>query len=109
MFRLIKVGDFLSEVSANPRLKFDLAGLTFAGLVVPTALLMSIGVPEQYALPLMLVMILPFQYTAFCFIVRQKVRSPLPRLLLIRKALVLYGIIGSLGRATSAIFRRSHN
>ena len=66
MFRFIQVRDFLREVSASPRLKFDLAGLTFAGLVVPTALLMSFGVPEQYALPLMLAAILPFQYVAVC-------------------------------------------
>jgi len=63
-------------------MKFDLAGLTFVGLVVPTALLMSIGVPEEYVLPLMLVAILPFQYVAFCFFVWQKedkTRYPISR------------------------------
>ena len=68
MIRLIKASDFLREVSQSPRLKFELTWLTFAGLVVPTALLMSIGLPEQYALPLMLVAILPFQYVAVCIL-----------------------------------------
>ena len=72
MVRFIKVGDFLREVSTSSRMKFELAGLTFAGLVVPTALLVSAGVPEQYALTLMLVAILPFQYAVFCSLASPK-------------------------------------
>ena len=68
MFHLIKLSDFLREVSHSPRLKFDLAGLSFAGLVVPTALLISIGAPEEYALPLMMIAILPFQYILVCIL-----------------------------------------
>ena len=68
MFHLIKLSDFLREGSYSPRLKLDLAGLSFAGLVVPTALLISIGAPEEYALPLMMIAILPFQYILVCIL-----------------------------------------
>lgn len=67
-FRLLKVSGFLREVSQSPWLKFDLAWLSFVGLALPTALLMSLGVSEMSALPLMLVATLPFQYAAFCFL-----------------------------------------
>ena len=66
MFRLAKPSDFLRELSESPWLKFGLAWLTFGALVVPTALLMTFGVPEKYALPAMLAAILPFQYLGFC-------------------------------------------
>lgn len=73
MTRLGKLNEFLEEVSRTPRLKFDLAWLTFGCLVVPAALLMSFGFPERYVLPLMLVAILPFQYGTVC--VLRKVQS----------------------------------
>ena len=68
MFRLTKPGDFSRALSQSFRLKFILAWVTFGGLVIPTALLMSLGFPEYYALPLMLVAIPPFQYLVFCIL-----------------------------------------
>jgi len=66
MFRLVKPTLFFRELSGSPRLKFSMAWLTFMGLVIPTALLTSMGIRQEYALPLLLVSILPFQYIAFC-------------------------------------------
>ena len=66
MFRLVKASEFSKEVSVSPRLKFSLTWLTFGGLILPAALLMSVGYAANYVLPLMLVAILPFQYVAFC-------------------------------------------
>src|SRR5713226_7705900 len=57
---------FLREVSRNSRLKFALAWLAFGALVVPASLLVAVGIPEKYVLPLLLVVILPFQYVVFC-------------------------------------------
>lgn len=68
MIRMAKPSEFLRELSGDARLKFLLAWLTFAELVLPTALLMSLGFPEKYALPLMLVATPPFQYGAFCIL-----------------------------------------
>lgn len=68
MFCLVKPRDFFQQVSRSPSLKLELTWLAFGGLVVPTALLMSIGFPARYALPLMLAAILPFQYAAYCIL-----------------------------------------
>jgi hypothetical protein len=66
VFRLAKPEDFFKALSRSPRSKFILAWATFAGLVIPSALLMSFGVPEQYVLPGLLVAIPLFQYAVFC-------------------------------------------
>ncbi len=66
MLSLVKPGDFFREVSRRPGLKFTLAWLSMGGVVLPAALLMSFGVSEKYVLPLVLVVTLPFQYSAFC-------------------------------------------
>jgi len=74
VFRLAKVSDFLRELSESAGLKFGLAWLAFCVLVVPTALLMTLGVPDRYALPTMLAAILPFLYFVFC--ISRWLRSP---------------------------------
>lgn len=66
MLRLARPATFFREVSESRRVKFTLAWLTFGGLALPTALLMSLGVDEKYALLMMLAAILPFQYAVFC-------------------------------------------
>jgi len=68
VFCLAKPTDFFRAVYQSSRLKFILAWVTFGGLVIPTAFLMSFGFPEKYALPLMLVAIPPFQYAVFCIL-----------------------------------------
>jgi len=47
-------------------LKFILAWITFGGLVVPSAFLMSFGFSEKYVLPGMLAVIPLFQYLILC-------------------------------------------
>ncbi len=76
MFSLVRPREFFQELSRNTKLKFTLAWLTMGGLVVPAALLMSMGISEKYVLSLTLVGILPFQYAMFCIICWQKGRSP---------------------------------
>jgi hypothetical protein len=66
VFRLAKPEDFFRALSRSPRSKFILAWATFAGLVIPSALLMSFGVPEKYVVPGLLVAIPLFQYAVFC-------------------------------------------
>ena len=68
MSDLIKPQGFFRAISESPRLKFTLAWLTFIGLAVPVAALISFGLPEQYALPALLVLVLPFQYATFCLL-----------------------------------------
>jgi len=74
LLRLVKPADFFREVSQNARLKFTLTWLAFGGLVVPTALAITAGAAEQYALPFMLAAILPFQYVSFCVMEHLKER-----------------------------------
>jgi Undecaprenyl-phosphate glucose phosphotransferase len=62
------VADFCRALYESSRLKFILAWVTFGGLFLPTAFLMSVGFPEKYALPLMLLGIPPFQYAVFCLL-----------------------------------------
>lgn len=85
MLRLVKASDFLREVSQSSRLKFELTWLTFGGLVVPAALLMSLGFAENYVLPVMLVLIVPFQYASFCIfqaVHRKQIDETRPNVLL---------------------------
>jgi hypothetical protein len=66
MLGLVAPRQFFKEISESAALKFKLGWFTFAGLIAPTALLMTFGVPEKYALPAMLAAIVPFQYLGFC-------------------------------------------
>ena len=68
MPRLTSPHEFFREISERPRLKFSLAWLTFLGLAFPAATLVSVGLPEQYVLPAVLVLVLPFQYAIFCLL-----------------------------------------
>lgn len=78
MLRIVKFGDFSRAVSEDTSLKFKLAWISFGGLVLPTAFLMSTGLPAEYALPLMLLAIIPFQYLVFCFL-RHDGSDPAPQ------------------------------
>lgn len=71
MLRVASFAEFSKEVAKSTGLKFTLAWLTFAGIVTPAALLMSLGVPETVVLPAVAVLIVPFQYACFCML-----RSP---------------------------------
>jgi len=64
--RAVKPQKFFRALSESPSLKLSFAWLTLIGLVFPTAIVMTAGVPGQYALPALLVLILPFQYLIFC-------------------------------------------
>ncbi len=84
--RSSSLSNFFQEVSDSPSLKFTLAWGTFLGLVVPTALLMTLGVPERVALLVMVLLILPFQYVLFRVLpLVEKPRGLLPE----RKQLLL--------------------
>ena len=65
MLRIAGAGSFFSSVAGSTKLKLALAWLTFVGLALPTAFLMSFGVPEKYALPVLAALVLPFNYIAF--------------------------------------------
>ena len=66
MFRLITPASFFKAVSDSPRVKFTLAWATFGGVVIPSALLMSLGFSDKYILPAMLAVIPLFQYVVVC-------------------------------------------
>ncbi len=66
MLRLANPSDFFREVSQSASLKFKLAWLMFGGLVVPCSILVSIGMPEKYAVYLVLAGMIPFEYAAYC-------------------------------------------
>src|SRR5262245_49651414 len=68
VIRLVSPTAFSSGVSASPQLKFAIAWATFGLIVPPTAILMTIGVLESIALPIMTIAIVPFQYVAYCLI-----------------------------------------
>src|SRR2546426_6833743 len=68
MPRLIEPGEFLRAISDSPRLKVKLAWLTFGALAIPAAALVSLGLPERYILPAVLLLIVPFQYAVFCLL-----------------------------------------
>lgn len=75
---------FSSRVSQSVRTKCILVGLTFGFLVLPTVALIAWGIPEEYVLPLMAVLILPFQYAASHLVRIKEVaridkKSPEPR------------------------------
>ena len=74
MPRLTSPREFFSAISESLRLKFSLAWLTFLGLAVPAAALMSVGLPERYVLPALLFLVVPFQYAIFCLL--QKRHEP---------------------------------
>jgi hypothetical protein len=101
MFRIVSPGEFLREVSRSPRLKFFLAWLTFAGLVVPLAFFTSIGLAETHAVALLLVAILPFQYLAFCVMRAREMR----RALLVKK--FEEALLASRERVAGPIVRRT--
>ena len=71
MPRLTSPGVFLRVLSENPKLKLESAWLAFGVLVLPGAFLMSLGVSEEYVLPLLLICIVPIQYAAFCLLERR--------------------------------------
>lgn len=77
MLRLINPADFIRKYSESPKLKFKLAWLMVGGLAVPTAFLISFGLPEKYAVYLILVGMVPFYYAAYCILQsRQRVKAP---------------------------------
>ncbi len=68
MFRLVGLSEFSHKLSESPRLKFRTAWLTFGGLALAAALLMSVGISARLILPAMLVALIPFHYLTFCLI-----------------------------------------
>ena len=56
---------FVAGVSESASTKFFLAWSAFLLLALPTAVSISLGVPEQFAVAFMLVALLPFLYIAF--------------------------------------------
>ena len=68
MFGLVNPADFFRDVSDKPSLKAMLAGLMFGGLVVPVALLVSIGLSERSGAFIVLAGIIPFQYVTYCIL-----------------------------------------
>jgi hypothetical protein len=79
LFRLANPGEFFREYSGSPKLKFGLAWLMIVGLVVPIAILMSVGLSERYAVYLVLVGIVPFQYVAYCILRSRRREQALSR------------------------------
>jgi hypothetical protein len=66
---------FLQFVSADARTKFLLAWLSFAFVVVPAAVLMTLGVQSRYVLVGTAALIVPFQYIAFVAVQRRNRRA----------------------------------
>jgi hypothetical protein len=65
LLRLANPAEFFREYSESPKLKFRLAWLMVVGLVMPVAILMSAGLSERYAVYLVLVGMVPFQYLVY--------------------------------------------
>ncbi len=63
---------FFSRLSAEASLKFKLAWLTFLWLCIPMAVFVSFGLPQQFALPLVLVLAIPAQYVVFRVLEKQE-------------------------------------
>ena len=61
-----KFSDFIEALFRSSYLKLRLTWLSFLFLAVPTALLVTLGIPERIALPCMAGLVLPFMYAAFC-------------------------------------------
>src|SRR5260370_21130079 len=63
MFRYLS--QYVADLSDDPKLKLTLAWMTFAMLVVPTAILMSLGVSAKAALITMSILVLPLHYALY--------------------------------------------
>jgi tRNA A-37 threonylcarbamoyl transferase component Bud32 len=63
---------FVSRVSESSRVKLSIAWSTFLGLAVPMALAIAAGFNEEYAIPLLVVLVSLCQYVAFLVLRRSE-------------------------------------
>ncbi len=65
---MVKPNEFILALSRSPRVKLQLAWLTLGALAVPAAFLMTLGIPEKLVLPLLVALVVPFQYFVYSLI-----------------------------------------
>jgi len=68
MLGLVSFKSFSNQVSNSVALKGKLTVITFIGVCLPAAILMTAGYSERYVLSGLLGVIIPFQYLAFCLL-----------------------------------------
>jgi len=65
---LVSFKTFSNQLSSSVALKCKLTAITFIGICIPAAILITAGYSERYVLSGMLGAIIPFQYLVFCIL-----------------------------------------